>query len=249
MRPQPIKSRASNTAFTLIELLTVIAIIGILAAITIPVVGGVRDNAKKTKTRMQFSNWTQAILGFKADYGYLPRFPDNRVNGGLDHDETSMADDDYLFRELLTGQGTKAVASGMEFQSDEKETSKRQNKKRRAYITFGAGDLTSTAASAGDLVDGALKDAFGNVEIAVIVDRNGDGFVNNQDLIGTTNYIEVTANGNRGKVLRAGDTGITKYFEAADPSGRGVRAEVVFYSAGKGTNSGDIPAKDAVWSW
>lgn len=249
MRSRVLSPRVSTAGFTLIELLTVIAIIGILAAITIPVVGGVRDNAKKTKTRIQFSNWTQAIMGFKADYGYLPRFPDNRVNGGLEHDDTSMEDDDYLFRELLSGQGTKPVASGMDFRSDEKDTATRQNKKRRNYMTFAAGDLTSTAASAGDLVDGAIKDAFGNVEIAVIVDRNGDGFVNNQDLIGTTNYIEVTANGDRGRVLRSGDAGISKYFEAADASGRGVRAEVVFYSAGKGSNSGDIPAKDAVWSW
>ncbi len=249
MRSRVLSPRVSTAGFTLIELLTVIAIIGILAAITIPVVGGVRDNAKKTKTRMQFSNWSQAITSFKADYGYLPRFPDNRVNGGLDHDDTSLEDADYLFRELLTGQGTEPVASGMDFRSGEKDAATRQNKKRRSYTSFGAGDLTNTAASADDAVDGAVKDAFGNVEIAVIVDRNGDGFVNNQDLIGTTNYIEVTATGNRGKVLRSGDTGIIKYFEAADASGRGVRAEVVFYSAGKGSNSGDILAKDAVWSW
>jgi prepilin-type N-terminal cleavage/methylation domain-containing protein len=44
MRKSP---RSSTSAFTLIELLTVIAIIGILAAIIIPTVGAVRDKAQR----------------------------------------------------------------------------------------------------------------------------------------------------------------------------------------------------------
>jgi len=41
--------RHLRSAFTLVELLTVIAIVGILAAIIIPVVGKVRDSARKTE--------------------------------------------------------------------------------------------------------------------------------------------------------------------------------------------------------
>jgi prepilin-type N-terminal cleavage/methylation domain-containing protein len=52
MNTTPISSSSSRKreAFTLIELLTVIAIIGVLSAILIPVVGNVRNSSNKTKS-------------------------------------------------------------------------------------------------------------------------------------------------------------------------------------------------------
>lgn len=52
----------SDRAFTLIELLTVIAIIGVLAGIIIPVVGSVRKSAKKSQC---LSNVRQIGIGMK----------------------------------------------------------------------------------------------------------------------------------------------------------------------------------------
>ncbi|HYD85248.1 MAG TPA: prepilin-type N-terminal cleavage/methylation domain-containing protein, partial [Opitutus sp.] len=68
-------------AFTLIELLTVIAIIAILAAILIPTVSSVRVSANKTKTKVQFSQWAGAIEAFRSEYGYAPQVTtDNLLN-------------------------------------------------------------------------------------------------------------------------------------------------------------------------
>jgi prepilin-type N-terminal cleavage/methylation domain-containing protein len=60
-------------AFTLIELLTVIAIIGVLAAIVIPVVGKVRTSAKSAQNLSQLRNLATAALTFANDNkGRLP---------------------------------------------------------------------------------------------------------------------------------------------------------------------------------
>jgi len=62
MNPSRLSSRRSIRAFTLIELLAVIAIIGVLAGIIIPVVGSVRKSAKQSQC---LSNVRQIGLGMK----------------------------------------------------------------------------------------------------------------------------------------------------------------------------------------
>ncbi len=54
-------TRSRRHAFTLIELLTVIAIIGILAAIIIPTVGKVKRTAKKAQCVSRMRQWGSAI--------------------------------------------------------------------------------------------------------------------------------------------------------------------------------------------
>ncbi len=58
---------AQNRAFTLIELLTVIAIIGILAAILIPVVSAVRDSARASRCIGNLRDLTLALNLFLED--------------------------------------------------------------------------------------------------------------------------------------------------------------------------------------
>lgn len=67
MRPLPTTPCRRTEAFTLIELLTVIAIIGILAAILIPTVAKVRNAASKATVVSNFRQIGNAVLMFASD--------------------------------------------------------------------------------------------------------------------------------------------------------------------------------------
>lgn len=58
----------SRTGFTLVELLTVIAIVVILVAITIPIVGMVRNNASATKCKSNLRQLSIAYLIYAQDH-------------------------------------------------------------------------------------------------------------------------------------------------------------------------------------
>lgn len=71
------QTRLNTAAFTLIELLTVIAIIGILASILLPAIGQVRQTAKSTTNMSQLRQASLAILSFANETGKYPRLSDN----------------------------------------------------------------------------------------------------------------------------------------------------------------------------
>ena len=61
-----------NSGFTLLEIMVVIVILGLLAAIVVPKLIGRTEEAKRTQTRIQIKNLEQALQLFKLDNGFYP---------------------------------------------------------------------------------------------------------------------------------------------------------------------------------
>lgn len=193
----PLHRYPSSRAFTLIELLTVITVIAILAALLIPTVGAVRVSANKAKTRALFSQWASAMEMFRQEYGYYP---------SLDNDRRL---DSERFAVVLTGRTLAGEVPDDPW----------GNRKRIAFYSLSAGELDA---------DGArLVDAFGNTDIVVLVDRNGDGRIGGPDAPASETPVPVRAEGG------------TDAFAPELPAA-GVRAGVVFYSPGLGRNTDDL---------
>jgi general secretion pathway protein G len=62
----------NRSGFTLIEIMVVIVILGLLAALVVPKLIGRTEEAKKTQARVQMKHIQQALELFKLDNGFFP---------------------------------------------------------------------------------------------------------------------------------------------------------------------------------
>ena len=232
------ESRLANSAcraFSLIELLTVVAIIGILAAILIPTASSSRNAANKAKVRVQFSQWGTAIEAFRQEYGYYPTFETgganaNKVNGNTASATTGAAL--HRFYETLVGvrrDGTALTGAA----TGNPIPPLGQNTRRIQFINFTNADLVpfSTTDAALTAKRGLIRDAFDNTDIAVLVDRNLDGRIS----LGAAGGDSINAlptvrpADNPAGPLLSPSTGANGDFPTG--ANTGVRAGVIFYCA------------------
>jgi prepilin-type N-terminal cleavage/methylation domain-containing protein len=94
----------NKKGFTLIEILTVIAIISILVSILVPVVGKAKESAMKRRAATEMVSIKVATMQFYQDHRYMP-WPTNSTPSlvGLDKWTTGVADQSPVM-EMLTGE-------------------------------------------------------------------------------------------------------------------------------------------------
>jgi prepilin-type N-terminal cleavage/methylation domain-containing protein len=208
--------------FTLLELLSVIAIIGILAALIFPSVGAARRSANKAKTKVQFSQWAAALEGFRSEYGFYPSLhSSNLVNPpGQATDPATL----HLFHDILAAKRRDGSALPAYSSSTNSQFPEVQNRKLIPFCSFGEADFTGIGSPTPDL----LHDSFDNTEIAVLVDRNLDGVIK----LGS-DFPALPAVG-----------GMTPNF--TDFPAAGIRAGVLFYVPAPGADANN---PEFIFSW
>jgi len=245
--PSGLPRRASG--LTLIELLTVIAILGILAALIVPTTSSARTAAKKAKTRGQFAQWSAAIEAFRQEYGYYPTFETtgagmNKVNGNTIGGTNLAAV--HRFYETLVGSRRDGAALATTT-TGTPPPPQAQNSRRIQFITFTEADIVpvATADAALTAKRGLVRDAFDNTDIAVLVDRNLDGAIKiggtGGDSISTAPTVSPPDNtGIRLAPLTSGTTP-----DIPTVAQGGLRLGVAFYCLPPGAHT----ASDFIFSW
>ena len=145
--------RNRRSGLTLVELLTVIAIISILISILIPTVSTVRTSARKAKAKIILTQWATAMEMFRQEYGFYPAFSFNS-DGLLDTNAESDEFFETLSGRLPDGTTTDPAPAG--------------NRKRISFYTFSEDDLNA---------DDRVVDGFGSTQIAILFDKDYDGVI------------------------------------------------------------------------
>ena len=158
-----------RSGFTLVELLTVIAIIGVLAAALFPAIGGIRKRARQASAQTAFTQWAGGITRYKQVYGFYP-------NIGAAYD--SSKDSIHLLEDPATNLKFVKTMSGRLPTGTALSTVDRKslNKTGAEFCSLGKDDFEAPA----NLTDASLLvDRFGNRNIRVIFDTDNNTNIRN----------------------------------------------------------------------
>lgn len=157
--------KLTKKAFTLVELMIVIAIIGVLASLLLPMITGAQSATYKTKTKTLISTMVGGLTRYKDEYGSFPDFLLEKERVNLDDAKNSEN-----FVRAMTGRNPDGSPM-----SNADRMSFNKNKKR--YLDFDDSNLVEKKNRTTNLAEWKVVDAFGNPNIYICVDGDGDGII------------------------------------------------------------------------
>lgn len=167
--------RHRRPGFTLVELLTVIAIIGILAGVLFPAIGGIRKRATRATSQAAFSQLANGILKYKQTYGFYPDINPTPGQYRTNQDTAHLLNGNAGYcHNLIKAVSGKQVTGAALTQADRN----RFNRNAEEFYAFAKEDYFDLAvAMAGNPV---LIDRFGNHNIRLIFDTDNNGSIRSQ---------------------------------------------------------------------
>ena len=178
----------NRKAFTLVELMIVIAIIGVLASLLTPMISSAYTKALATNSKTFMANMASALERYKDDNGDYPKFlHEPRVNLNDADNAASL----YKMLAAKNPDGSRLTSA------DRREF----NRRLTTYLDFNMNSVKK--------IGGKWKivDSFGNPNIYVCVDSDSDGFIksgfpNRRDGIEADELAEIVPNSKTGLMAK-----------------------------------------------
>lgn len=158
----PCKFRVRKKAFTLIELMMVVAIIAILAGILIPAVGLVRQKTAIASSKARIAQYLNALHAFKSEYGYYPFLQSLDEQGHFSLDSSANA---TKFFQTLSARSI----------SEPSQSVVEEGNRRRIQFYLFTDDELSDGLEGESIAANMVVDRFGNPQISFVFDHDGDG--------------------------------------------------------------------------
>ena len=232
MKALPSRSRPQRAAFTLIELLTVIAIIAILMGLLMSALGSAKDQARRTEAAATVRNIVNACKSYSNDYGKFPPIEaGNITNSSFGDSAKGKCTNNnnelfYVLRAISSGKNNDHALNKRQQKYFEAPKAKDLKNPRSGFVD-GSGYTISAAAPAG-----ALMDPWGT-QYCIVLDNSG-----NDEIDMSTFYTDLSGKEN---ILRFSAVAFS-LGKDADLGGKGYQGKFR-----KGAGSGEAP--DDIVSW
>jgi len=165
------RRRSNPTAFTLVELLVVIGIIAILAAVTLSIASTVINAAKRAKAANTATQIQTACLGYYTEYSVYPVPPSTTGDYILDDTISSVTGWQNL---------TQALCGNIHPSNGTTATPTTTNTRQIAFLSLKASDVGSPTTAYQDCPLNPIAPSTTNLFFNIAMDSDYDG------LLGTT---------------------------------------------------------------